>query len=212
MVTAARMDSKIFAMSGRSRSRPEPPLQATTRLAGQPRFRSTMSKPASWQTRAASARRIRFRAEELRADGVLVVVVGQVALELGLAHAGQTVGGGELRHDEAAAGVFVRGLGFNGGGERSILRNPHLRVEMWGTRTRICGGGEDRSVLDEAAEDGVGNAGHGGEHRRRRDAHAADGELRRHARVRGHGVLGRIVPMLFHTSLSQGFFMASISS
>ena len=55
MVTAARTRSKIVRISGRSRSRPEPPLQATTRLAGQPRLRSTMSKPSSWQIRALSA-------------------------------------------------------------------------------------------------------------------------------------------------------------
>ena len=42
-------------------------------------------------------------AEELGRDGVFVVVVSEVALALGLAHAGETVGGGELRHDEAAA-------------------------------------------------------------------------------------------------------------
>ena len=46
-------------------------------------------------------------AEELRGDGVLVVVVGEVALALGFAHAGEAVGGGELRHDEAAAGLLV---------------------------------------------------------------------------------------------------------
>ena len=50
-------------------------------------------------------------AEELRGDGVLVVVVGEVALALGLAHAGEAVGGGELGHDEAAAGLLVGGLG-----------------------------------------------------------------------------------------------------
>ena len=50
------------------------------------------------------------RAEELRGDGVLVVVVGEVALALDLAHARETVGGGELRHDEAAAGLLVGGF------------------------------------------------------------------------------------------------------
>ena len=55
-------------------------------------------------------------AEELRGDGVLVVVVGEVALALGLAHAGEAVGGGELRHDEAAAGLLVGGFDFDVGG------------------------------------------------------------------------------------------------
>jgi hypothetical protein len=48
--------AKDLAISGRSRSRPEPPLQETTRLAGQPRLRSTRSKPVSSTMRAASAR------------------------------------------------------------------------------------------------------------------------------------------------------------
>ena len=47
-------------------------------------------------------------AEELRGDGMLVVVVREVALALGLAHAAEAVGGGELGHDEAAAGDLVR--------------------------------------------------------------------------------------------------------
>ena len=46
-------------------------------------------------------------AEELGRDGVFVVVVGEVALALGFAHAGEAVGGGELRHDEAATGLLV---------------------------------------------------------------------------------------------------------
>jgi hypothetical protein len=54
--------------------------------------------------------RLGVRAEDLRGDRVLVLVVGQVALALGLAHAREAVGGGELRHDEAAAGVAVAGL------------------------------------------------------------------------------------------------------
>ena len=52
--------------------------------------------------------RLGVRAEELRRDGVLVVVVGEVALALGLAHAREAVGRGELGHDEAAAGLLVR--------------------------------------------------------------------------------------------------------
>ena len=48
-------------------------------------------------------------AEELRGDGVLIVVVGEIALALGLAHAGEAVGRGELGHDEAAAGLLVGG-------------------------------------------------------------------------------------------------------
>ena len=57
-------------------------------------------------------------AEELCGDGVLVVVVGEVALALGLAHAGEAVGRGELGHDEAAAGVL---LGGGVGGLRLVV-------------------------------------------------------------------------------------------
>ena len=108
-------------------------------------------------------------AEELRRDGVLVVVVGEVALALGLAHAGEAVGRGELRHDEATAGLLV--------GLRRLPRR------CW----RLCR--ELAGVLDEAAEDRVCDAGHGGENCRGRDPDIADGEACRDARVLGHGVL-----------------------
>ncbi len=117
-------------------------------------------------------------AEDLGGDGVLVVVVGQVALALGLAHAGEAVGGGELGHDEAAAGLLVGG---------------RLRRRPVG-----CFRGELAGVFDEAAENGVGDAGHGGEHGGGRDVHVADGEGRGDAGLRGHGVLRRIVPMFLH--------------
>ena len=55
-------------------------------------------------------------AEELGGDGVLVVVEGEVALALGFAHAGEAVGGSELGHDEAAAGLLVGYLIVDGGG------------------------------------------------------------------------------------------------
>ena len=118
-------------------------------------------------------------AEELRGDGVLVVVVGEVALALGLAHAGEAVGGGELGHDEAAAGLLVGGFAVDV--RVSRLSRSRRSVNMTG-------------VLDEAAEDGVGDAGHGGEHGRGRDADVADGEAGGHAGVLGHGVLERASP------------------
>ena len=52
---AARTSRSRRSTSGRSRSRPEPPLHFTTLLTGQPKLMSRMSKPRSWQTRAASA-------------------------------------------------------------------------------------------------------------------------------------------------------------
>ena len=52
---AARTLRRISSTSGRSRSSPEPPLHFTTFFTGQPKLMSTMSKPRSWQTRAASA-------------------------------------------------------------------------------------------------------------------------------------------------------------
>ncbi len=106
---------------------------------------------------------------------MLVVVVGEVALALGLAHAGEAVGGGELRHDEAAAGLLVRGL-------------------LASTSVVLGRGSELAGVFDEAAEDRVGDAGHGGEHGRRGDRYVADGEARRDAGVLGHGVLERVSP------------------
>lgn len=113
-------------------------------------------------------------AEELGGDGVLVVVVGEVALALGLAHAGETVGGGELRHDEAAAGLLIglRGLDVGAGG---------FSCELAG-------------VFDEAAEDGVGDASHGCEDGGGGDFDVAYGEAGRDAGVLGHGMLGGRVP------------------
>ena len=46
-------------------------------------------------------------AEELRADGMFVLVEGEVAAALGLAHAAETVGGGEHGNQQAAAGLGV---------------------------------------------------------------------------------------------------------
>jgi hypothetical protein len=112
IVTALRTALKISPILGRSRSRPEPPLQPTTRLAGQPRLRSTVSKPVSSHDARGVGERLGVGAEELRADGVLVVVEGEVALALGLAHAGEAVGGGELGHEQAAAGLLVGDLAF----------------------------------------------------------------------------------------------------
>ena len=51
--------------------------------------------------------------EELRADGVLVVVERQVAAALGFAHAREAVGGGELGHQQPAAGLLVGDLGLD---------------------------------------------------------------------------------------------------
>ena len=86
IVTALRMARKISPIFGRSRSSPDPPFDPTTRLAGQPRFRSTVSKPVSSTMRAASASVSGIRPEQLRSDGMLVVVKRQIAPPLRLPH------------------------------------------------------------------------------------------------------------------------------
>ena len=155
-------------------------MQATTRLAGQPRLRSTRSNPASCDDAGRVGQRLGVGAEELRRDGVLVVVVGEVALALGLAHARKAVGRGELGHDEAAAGLLVRRRLFY--------------IDAFASRLRRLG--ELAGVLDEAAEDRVGHSGHGRKHGRGRDPHIADGERGGDAGVLGHGVVGWVVPVL----------------
>ncbi len=127
-------------------------------------------------------------AEELGGDGVLVVVVGEVALAFGLAHTGEAVGGGELGHDEAAAGLGVGGFGFY---VRFAVLNGGFRGEFAG-------------VFDEAAEDGVGNAGHGGEDGGGSDEDVADGEGCGDAGLLGHGVDERVVPVLLHGVARRG--------
>ena len=54
ILIAARTVFSSVSTSGRLRSRPEPPLQLTTFFTGQPKFRSTASKPEASQNRAAS--------------------------------------------------------------------------------------------------------------------------------------------------------------
>jgi len=122
-------------------------------------------------------------AEELGADGMFVVVEGQIALALGFSHAGEAVGGGELGHQQAAAGLLV----------------GHFRLDA-----RVFRGvsREKAGVADEAAEDRVGDADHGREHRGWSDLDPIrfrpDAQLSRHARFGGHGVGDRVVPVLLH--------------
>ena len=52
---AARTCVKIRCTRGRSRRQPDPPLHLVTLLTGHPKLMSRMSKPRSWQIRAASA-------------------------------------------------------------------------------------------------------------------------------------------------------------
>ena len=52
---AARTWRNRRSTNGRSRRSPEPPLHFTTLFTGHPKLISTMSKPKSWQMRAASA-------------------------------------------------------------------------------------------------------------------------------------------------------------
>ena len=134
MEIAARTSRSSRSTSGRSRSRPEPPLHFTTLFTGQPKLMSRMSKPRSWQTRAASAITVGIGAEQLRGDGVLFGLESQVAcsVRVGLRRAerrADAVRAGELGHDQPAAA----------------------------------------QIADEAAEHGVGDAGHGREHRGRGD-------------------------------------------
>ena len=80
--TAARTASKIFPIAGRSRSRPDPPLHFTTFFAGQPRFRSTRSKPKSFDHARRLRHHLRIAAKQLRRDRMLVFVEMQIALGL----------------------------------------------------------------------------------------------------------------------------------
>ncbi len=128
--------------SGRSRSRPEPPLHFTTLLTGQPKLMSRISKPRSWQTRAASAMTVGSAPKSCAEMGCSSGSKAEVALQglVGLAgfeRRADAVGAGELGHDQAAAA----------------------------------------EIADEAAEDGIGHAGHGREHGGGREGYRADRKL-----------------------------------
>jgi hypothetical protein len=100
-------------------------------------------------------------AEQLRRDGMLVVIEMQVAA----AHAAvaeHAVGGSELGHDQPAAA----------------------------------------EIADEAAENRVGNAGHGGQNRSRRQRHRANPEGGGDGRLRAGSVgRNRVFPALVHRLL-----------
>ncbi len=182
MVTALRMALKMVSMRGRSRSRPEPAEVEVDEV-----------EAGVLDDAGGVGEGLGVGAEELGRDGVLVVVVSEVALALGLAHAGEAVGGGELRHDETAAGLLVglRSGYVDGGRKPQVLRLRCAPLRMTHLKSRR---GELARVLDEAAEDGVGDAGHGCEDGRGRDLYVADGKAGRDAGVLRHGVLGGGVP------------------
>ncbi len=67
-------------------------------------------------------------------------------------------------------------------------------------------------IADEAAEDGIGDPGHGREHGRRANLDAADRDRRRHARARRRDALRRIVEKLVHVTIVNGVGWSSIES
>src|SRR5262249_39088098 len=93
---------------------------------------------------------IRIAAEKLGGDRVLVFVKVQVALALGFARAEQAVGGGELRHQQAAAGTF-----FCFAQSRTL---PSV-LTLWRGHDVACAAYE-AGVADETTEHRVGHAGH----------------------------------------------------
>ncbi len=115
---------------------------------------------------------------------MLVVVVGEIALALRLAHTGKPVGRGELGHDEAAAGLLVGYLGI------------HRGVGIGGRR-------EEAGVANEAPEDRIRDPGHRGEDSRRTHLNRADREAGRYPgrgslAWGGVGALRIVDPVLLH--------------
>ena len=68
--------------------------------------------------------RLGIGSEELRADGVFVVVEGQIALALALPHPGQAISRGEFGHQQPAAGLGVGDDRFNGCNLRPLIPDP----------------------------------------------------------------------------------------
>src|SRR5437870_662148 len=101
---------------------------------------------------------------------MFVLVEMQIALALGLAAAEESIGRGELGHDEAAS---------RAGG-------------------RINGRMQKAGIADEAAEDRVSHACHGRKNGGGRDAHAADLDTLRYRRGLSRAAGNRSVPVLAH--------------
>ena len=119
IVTALRTARKISPMRGRSRSRPEPPLRAHHPLGRAAQIQVHQVEAGLLHNPRRLGQRLGIGAEELRADGVLVVVEGQIALALGLPHPRQPIGRGELGHQQPAARLRVGHGGVDTGCPRS---------------------------------------------------------------------------------------------
>jgi len=119
--------------------------------------------------------------EELGGDGVLVVVVGEVTLALGFACAERPSAevNSVMMRPQPDCWLVVVASTFG----------THVSEARRGAPASVVG--EKRAgVFDEAAEDGVCDAGHGREDGGGRDADTADGEAGGDARVLGHRVIG----------------------
>ena len=120
-------------------------------------------------------------AEELGRYGMLILVVGEIALSLRFPHTRQAVGRSELGHDQPATRLLVA--------DRCLHQVPGVTIVL---------PAKDAGVADEAAEYRVGHPGHRRQHRGRDHRHTADVNRGRHSSCRRHAVFARIVPVLLH--------------
>src|SRR5262249_29334229 len=130
-------------------------------------------------------------------DGMLVLIKMQIAFALLLPRAEQAVGGSELGHQKAAGRTVVILQDRWGGSLRLAL------FMLLGHRHEFARLGYKAGVADEAAENGVGHAGHRRENRGRGNAHAANLDSLRHLRALWHGDGGdRVLPEFMHEQMA----------
>ena len=141
---AARTLRRIFSTSGKSRSRPEPPLHFTTLFTGQPKLMSTMSKPMSWQMARGVRHHRRIGAEQLRRDRMLLGVESQVAEASASAWSRaprrhHAVRAGEFGHDQTAAALIANQAAENRIGDARHGREHGRRSDLIGADLELRG-------------------------------------------------------------------------
>ena len=131
MVTAARTDSKMVGDEGQVAQEAGASIAGDDAFGGAAEVEVDHVEAGFLDDAGGVGEGGGVGAEELGGDGVLVVVEGEVALALGFAHAGEAVGGGELGHDEAAAGLLV-------GDSASTASTTHVSESRHGPASAVA--------------------------------------------------------------------------
>src|SRR6185437_13853365 len=117
-------------------------------------------------------------AKKLGCNRMLIFIEMEIAFALLLPRAEQAIRRGELSHDQAASRDFIAAQRFR---SRIIL----LRYDHY-----ILDAADETCVADKAAENRIGDSGHGSKNCRGRNPHRADLQRLRYPRALRSGACG----------------------